>query len=112
MSTNDILNIQLKLFPIPEIENNDILSSKFEYDLSEYPARQIYSTGFNYYVHQSYSLFDDLMKKQGSKNFFWVVNNFEIYLQDQEKKNELIDNVKDYLSVDKSNLIEDSLFFQ
>lgn len=112
MSTNDILNIQLKLFPIPELENNDILTSKFEYDLSEYPARQIYSTGFNYYVHQSYGLFDDLMKKQGSKNFFWVVNNFEIYLQDQDKKNELIDNVKDYLSLDKSNLIEDSLFFQ
>ena len=112
MSVNNTVDTHLKVFPIPELSNNNILSSKLEFSLSEYPARQLFSTGFNYFIHQSYVLFDELIKEQGTKQFYWVVNNFEIYLTDQEKKYELIDTVKDHLNIDNISVLENSLFFQ
>lgn len=112
MSVNDLINTHVMVFPIPELSNDNILSSKFEYKMSEYPARQLFSTGFNYFLHQSYVLFDQLIKDQGSKHFFWVVNNFEIYLNDQEKKYELIDSVKDHLNIENITVLENPLFFQ
>lgn len=114
MSINsDPINTVLKLFPLPELDTEP-LKSNFEMDMSEFPARQLFSTGFNYYLHQSYELFNDAIKKQEPKNFFWVINNFEVLLTDQEKKYELINNIKLYLNITDTRhiqLVENRLFF-
>jgi hypothetical protein len=111
MSINsDPINIVLKLFPLPELDEEP-LKSNFEMDMSEFSARQLFSTGFNYYLHQSYELFDDEIKKQGPKIFYWVINNFEVLLTDQDKKYELINNIKLYLDIKDTTLVENRLFF-
>ena len=110
MSINsDPINTVLKLFPLPELDDKP-LKSNFEMDMSEFSARQLFSTGFNYYLHQSYELFSDEIKKQGPKNFYWVINNFEVLLTDQDKKNELINNIKLYLDIKDTALVENRLF--
>jgi hypothetical protein len=99
LKTEDV-NFALNAYMLPNITNNIVLKSSFDIKMSKYTAQPLFSLGFNYYIHQSYELFDKELQKQGSKTFFWVVNGYELVLNDQDKKNELLNSIKVYLNVD------------
>jgi len=91
----NITDLSLKLFQIPEVDEN-ILKSSFNVSMNKYLASSKFSVGFNYYIHQSYDNFIEIIKKQNKKTFYWVVNGFEVLLNDEEKKNELINKMELY----------------
>jgi hypothetical protein len=102
----------LKAYPLPEIDEN-ILNSDFSVSMSIYNPQPLFNIGFNYYIHQSYDNYEDTLKSQGTKTFYNVVNGFEIVINDQDKKEELIKNIKMYLNINKNeDLIENNLFLQ
>ena len=98
-------DFDLKKYPLPEI-NDDVLKSSYDVYMSKYTAQPHCSIGFNHFIHQSYNKFEETLKETGTKTFFWVVNGFELMLNDQEKKMELINNIKLYLNIKEiDNLI-------
>jgi len=104
---------KLNLYALPALTSSpakteDISKSSFDITMSEYCAQPLLSTGFNYYILQSYDNFNNELSKQGNKTFFWVVNAFEIILTNQERKNELIDSLKLYFKAKNDNFIVSS----
>ncbi len=101
----------LNLYTLPTVNGDIVKNSKFDVAVAGFPPQPQFSLGFHYYIHQSYELFQNAIKSQGNKNFYWVINGFEMYLTDQEKKNELIDKVVLYSELKKSD-IDDPIFLQ
>lgn len=109
MNSSDLI---LKKYPIPEIDE-DISKSSFDVVISKYTAQPLSSIGFNRYLHQSYELFNNALNKQETKTFYWVVNGFEVILNDQDRKNELLNNIKLFLDIKDTKLItNDSKFLE
>lgn len=100
MNSNDL---DLKEFLIPEIDEG-IFNSSFDVFMSKYVAQPQFNLGFHHFIHQSFENFLKILKEQGTKTFYWVVNGYEIFLNDQDKKTELIDNIKLYLNLDNNSV--------
>ena len=100
--SNDIEdnNFNLKIFPIPVINNDIILNNDFDVELSTYTAQPLFNLGFNHFIHQSYEIFEKMLEEQGNKTFFWVVNGFELKINDNDKQYELLNNIKLYMEID------------
>lgn len=101
---------ELKCYELPIIdkEKDTILKSSFNYIMSKYTPQPLCSVGYNYFFHQSYTNFSEIVNKQKGKQFYWVVNGFEMLLTSQDKKNDLIDGLKKYFNTD-AKISEDIL---
>lgn len=106
---DDAIDIKLKLFQLPEIDN-DILKSNFNICISTFQAQPLCSLGFNYYFHQSYDKFSDIVKNQKS-DFFWIINNFEVFLTDPDNKLELVNKSEMYLKA-KHKCFNSNIFYK
>lgn len=101
----------LSLFTLPTVNSDLMKNSKFDAAVAGFPPQPQFSLGFHYYINQSYELFNNATKNQGNKTFYWVINGFEMYLTDQEKKNELVDKVVLFTGLNKTDL-DDPMFLQ
>ena len=97
----------LKLYQLPNIDAN-ILNSTFDITISEFNAQPLCSLGFNYYFHQSYEKFNNILLSQKTE-YYWIVSGYEVILSDTDRKYELINMTEKYFK--KSNDCFKSVIF-
>lgn len=97
------LNKTLKIYKLPK-ETDTQLNSKYDIIAMDYPAQPQFGYGFNHFLWQSYELFNDMLNKHKGKTFYNIINQFEMLLIDQQRENELFNNIKTYLDIDKEQI--------
>lgn len=99
---NGFEKYQLKAYMLPKV-NDEVLESNFEVEFSETAPIGNFSTGFNFYIYQSYENINKMFKALGDRNFYNVINRFELYLGGKENREDFQELARKRLGLEITN---------
>lgn len=87
----------LKLFMLPIINNKDVKESKFDVAITQLAPIGRFDLGFAYYFDQNKENKHKLIKDLGDRKIYRVLNPFELYLTNNEKREEMQNRIRDFI---------------